>query len=38
MYFLKVVDMNVRRELGTLFEDDTQVNGLLAESIVVMRA
>ena len=30
LYFLKVVDMKDRRELGTLLEDDTQVNGLVA--------
>ena len=27
LYFLKAVDMNDRRELGTLLEDDTQANG-----------
>ena len=30
LYFLKAVDMKDRRELGTLLEDDTQANGLVA--------
>ena len=29
LYFLKAVDMKDRRELGTLLEDDTEVNGLV---------
>ena len=31
LYFLKAVDMKDRRELGTLLEDDTQVNGLVVD-------
>ena len=31
LYFLKVVDIKDRRELGTLLEDDTQANGLVAD-------
>ena len=38
LYFLKAVDMKNRRELGTLLEDDTQANGLVADWIVVKRA
>ena len=37
LYFLKVVDMKDRRELGTLLEDDTQVNGLVADWAAVKR-
>ena len=37
-YFLKAVDMKDRRELGTLLEDDTQANGLVADWIAVKRA
>ena len=35
LYFLKSVDMKDRRELGTLLEDDTKANGLVADWIVV---
>ena len=35
LYFLKAVDMKDRRELGTLLEDDTQANGLLANWVAV---
>ena len=38
LYFLKAVDMKDRRELGTLLEDDTQANGLVADWIAVKRA
>ena len=38
MYFLKEVDMKDRRELGTLLEDDTQANGLLADWTTVKLA
>ena len=38
LYFLKVVDMKDRRELGTLLEDDTQANGLVADWTTVKRA
>ena len=38
LYFLKAVDMKDRRELGTLLEDDTQANGLVADWITVKRA
>ena len=38
LYFLKAVDMKDRRELGTLLEDDTQANGLVADWVAVKRA
>ena len=38
LYFMKVVDMKDRRELGTLLEDDTQANGLVADWVAVKRA
>ena len=31
LYFLKVVDIKDRRELGTLLEHDTQANGLVVD-------
>ena len=37
LYFLKVVDMKDRRELGTLLKDDTQANGLVTYWIAVKR-
>ena len=37
-YFLKAVDMKDKQELGTLLEDDTQENGLVADWIVVKRS
>ena len=38
LHFLKSVDMKDTQELGTLLEDDTQENGLVADSIAVKRA
>ena len=38
LYFLKAVDMKDTRELGTLLEDDTQANGLLADWVAVKQA
>ena len=38
IYFLKAVDMKDRRELGTLLEDDTQANGLVANWVAVKRS
>ena len=31
LYFLKAVDIKDKREVGTLLEDDTQANGLVAD-------
>ena len=31
LYFLKAVDMNDRRELGALLDDEIQANGLVAD-------
>ena len=38
LYFLKAMDMKDRRELGTLLEDDTQANGLVADWVAVKQA
>ena len=38
LYFLKPVDMKDRRELGTLLEDDTQENELVADWVAVKQA
>ena len=38
LYFLKAVDIKDRRELGTLLEDDTQANGLVADWVAVKQA
>ena len=38
VYFLKVVEVKDRRELGTLLEDDTQENRLVADWVAVKRA
>ena len=38
LYFLKAIDMNDRWELGSLLEDETQSNGLIADWVAVRRA
>ena len=38
LYFLKAVGVNYRRELGTLLEDDTQMNGLVTDWSAVKQA
>ena len=38
LYFLKAVDIKDRTELGTLLEDDTHANELVADLVVVKRA